>query len=607
MNGRARLGLPLAALAVALAATASGAADVLPDAARLLGWVRDLSAPVMEGRASGTAGADRAARYIADHFRRIGLRPAGDGGTYLQRFGVLTRVRLGPGNTVEVSTPAHAVMPFTAGADFLPFTFSDDGEVTGEAAFAGYGITAPPLGYDDYAGLDVRGRVVLVMTGEPRERDPQGPFRPPEHVHYTELRHKILNAREHGAAGIIVVENPSRADDAPRPIRGTTPAWGLAAVSATRAVGEALLRPAGLTLAVLAAEIDQRLAPRSRPLPGVRVRLRVALVREQGSTANVIGLLSGTDPSLREEAVVIGAHYDHLGRGSPFSLDPAHADEIHPGADDNASGTAAVMGLGEAFARSGGARRSLVFVAFAGEELGLLGSSHYVRHPPVPIERTVAMVNLDSVGRMHDNQLYAMGVDTGQGLRALVEQAAAGLDLKLVLRGDGVGPSDHTAFHNRERPVVFFFTGPHSDYHRASDTWDKINADGLQKAVAIAFRTARALADRDDRLAFVRVPPTAGSRPGGGGGYGPFFGIVPDFGESPVPGVLVSGVRPGSPADRAGLQAGDVIVRFAGVTVRTLDDLTFALRSRRPGDTVDVTYVHEGTERTAQATLEQRR
>jgi len=339
---------------------------------------------------------------------------------------------------------------------------------------------------------------------------------------------------------------------------------------------------------------------------GSTARLRVALVREHGQTANVVGLLPGTDPVLRDEIVVIGGHYDHLGRGSPFSLDAAHPDAIHPGADDNASGTAAVVGLAEAFARAGGARRSLLFVAFSGEELGLLGSTHYVRQPPVPIERTVAMVNLDSVGRMKDGQLYAMGVDTGQGLRALVEQAAAGLDVKLHLRGDGIGPSDHTAFVNRDRPVVFFFTGTHGDYHRASDTWDKVDAEGLRKVVAIAYNTARALADRDDRLAFVRVAPAAPPA-ARGGSYGPYFGSVPDFAENPAPGVRLSGVRPGSPADRAGFRPGDVIVRFAGVTVRTLDDLTFALRKQRPGDVVEVVYVRDGAEHAVQATLESRR
>jgi membrane-associated protease RseP (regulator of RpoE activity) len=217
------------------------------------------------------------------------------------------------------------------------------------------------------------------------------------------------------------------------------------------------------------------------------------------------------------------------------------------------------------------------------------------------------MLNFDMVGRMQEDRLHVMGVDSGQGLRALVEQAAAGLGLRLTLRADAVGPSDHTAFYTRDRPVLFFFTGTHGDYHRPSDTADKVNAEGLRKVVAIAYRVTRALADRDDRPAFVRVPggpPAAGES---ARSYGPYFGIVPDFAESPVPGVRLGGVRTGSPAERAGLRTGDVILRFAGVVVRTLDDLTFALRSKRPGDVVGVTFVRDGVETTVEATLESRR
>jgi hypothetical protein len=560
----------------------------------------------MDGRAAGTPGADRAAAYLVTEFQRLGLRPAGDAGGFLQRFEVLTSVRLAPDATIEVTAAGGAPRAFAAGTAFLPFTFSMDGDVTSEAAFAGYGITAPPVAYDDYAGLDVRGKVVLVMTGEPRETDAQGPFRPAEHFHYTELRHKVLNAREHGAAAVIVVENPGRGDRLAA-LRGTTPSWGIVAISARREVADAVLTPAGLDLTGLRDRIERGAAPASRLLPGVRVRVRSTLLRDRGTTANVVGIWPGSDPALAAEVVVVGAHYDHLGRGSPFSLAPDHSDAIHPGADDNASGTAALLGLAETLARSGAGRRSVVFVAFAAEELGLLGSTHYVGQPAVPLERTVAMVNLDSVGRLRDGRLHVMGVDTGQGLRALVEQAGQGLPAPLALRGDGVGPSDHTAFLNRGRPVVFFFTGPHADYHRPSDTWDRIDADGLRTVTTVAYRVVRALADREDRPAFVRVPggpPRAGA---GATGYGPYFGAVPDFGEAPQPGVRLGGVRPGSPADRAGLQAGDVIVRFAGVTVRTLDDLVFALRSRRAGEAIEVTYVRDGSERAVQAVLEERR
>jgi hypothetical protein len=600
-----------AALLLAVATTAltfglARAVEPIPEAARLLAWVRDLSEPAMDGRAAGTPGADRAAGYLTDQFRRLGLRPAGDAGGFLQRFEVLTGVRPAPGSQIDVLAAGAATRTFAGGAAFVPFTFSMDGDVTGEVVFAGHGITAAPLGYDDYAGLDARGKVVLLMTGEPREADPRGPFRPAEHFHYTALRHKIVNAREHGARAVLVVEPPGPGDRLTA-LRGATPSWGVVAISARREVGDAVLGPAGLDLATLRAEIDRTGAPVSRPVPGVRVRIRALLLRDRGTTANVVGLLPGGDPALAGEAVVVGAHYDHLGRGSPFSLAPERGDAVHPGADDNASGTAAMLGIAEAMSRSGAGRRTVVFVAFSAEELGLLGSAHYVSRPPVPLERTVAMLNLDSVGRLREGRLHVMGVDTGEGLRALVEHAGQGLPVSLALRGDGVGPSDHTAFLNRERPVVVFFTGPHGDYHRPSDTWDKIDAAGLRTVSTVAYRVVRALADRQERPAFVRVP--GGPRRAGTGatGYGPYFGAVPDFGESAQPGVRLGGVRPGSPADRAGLQAGDVIVRFAGVTIRTLDDLVFALRGQRPGDAIEVTYIRDGTERAAEATLEERR
>ena len=235
----------------------AGAAEWVPEAARLLGWVRDLSEPAMDGRAAGTPGADRAAAYVAREFQRLGLRPAGDAGGFLQRFEVLTSVSLAPGALLEVTAPGAPARAFASEQAFLPFTFSEDGDVLAEVVFAGHGITAPPLGYDDYAGVDVRGKAVLVMTGEPRETDPQGPFRPAQHFHFTELRHKVLNAREHGAAAVIVVERPGR-EDRLTPLRGATPSWGIVAISARREVADALLGAAGVDLAALSARIDRR-------------------------------------------------------------------------------------------------------------------------------------------------------------------------------------------------------------------------------------------------------------------------------------------------------------------------------------------------------------
>ncbi len=593
---------PLAALVILAAGVAHAAVPPVPPAEWLLDQVKILSAPDTEGRSSGTPGADRAARHIATVFQGAGLAPGGDSGTHLQAFPVTTGIRLGPANSFAVLAPPARSLAL--GRDFMPLAVSSDGGETGDLVFAGYGITAPDLRYDDYAGLDVRGKIVLVLTEEPRTRDPSSPFRRPEAYHYSERSHKIINAREHGARAIVLVAHPRASTDALPELRGISQPWGILAAAVTRAVADSLLASHGKRLPELADAIDQSFAPRSFPLAGVRVRLEVRLIRERGTTLNVVGILPGTDPRLEHEAIVIGAHYDHLGRGGEGSLAPDQVGVIHPGADDNASGTAAVMALARAFAAAGGAPRTLVFVAFAGEEMGLLGSSHFARTPPFPRGKTVLMLNLDMVGRLRDGKLYVAGVDSGDGLRATVIDAGRGLGLTPELRGDPFSPSDHTAFYTSGVPVLFFFTGAHSDYHRPSDTWEKLNPQGLETVTTFAARVVAAIASAAAAPAYVRLQ----AAPGGErrGGYGPFFGVVPDFGQPEQPGAKISGVRPGSPADKAGVRAGDIIVGFGGVAVKTLDDLTFALRAKRPGDRVEVVVVRDGREHRTEAVLEER-
>ena len=576
----------------------------------LIKQVRILSSPEMEGRASGTSGGARAAAYIAEEFRRIGLQPLGDHGGYLQAFEITTGIKLGKENRLILEL-SGARKIYEAGLAFNPFGSSDEGRFSGEVIFAGYGITAPELQYDDYAGLDVRDKIVLVMTHEPQERNQQGIFRRPEAFRYTEVRYKVINAREHGAKGIIVVTDPNNHEKEREGLfairGGGSASAGIFALNALRETVGAILSPAGKNLTVLQREIDETLTPRSFLVPGVVAHLQINLTREKGQADNVIGILPGRDPSLREEAVVIGAHYDGLGRGGENSLAPDRYGEVHPGADDNGSGAAGVIALAKAFAGSG-AKRTLVFVAFAGEEMGLLGSSHYVKNPPWPIEKSYAMINLDMIGRLENDRVYALGVDSAKELRPLIDEVANGLKLELHMSGEGFGPSDHMPFYAQARPVLMFFTGPHSDYHRPSDTADKINGGGLEKVVRLVFRTTARLADWSGPLAFVKMK---GDDPRSGreerSGYGAYFGSVPDFSESTVPGVRLSGVRAGSPAEKAGLKAGDIIVKLAGVTIRNLDDLVFSLRSKRPGDEVEVLYLRQGTELRARAMLEQRR
>ncbi|HEU4452593.1 MAG TPA: M20/M25/M40 family metallo-hydrolase [Longimicrobium sp.] len=318
---------------------------------------------------------------------------------------------------------------------------------------------------------------------------------------------------------------------------------------------------------------------------------------------NVVALLRGADPALSAEAVVIGAHYDHLGDGGQFSL--AQGDRsIHNGADDNASGVAALLDVAARLARGPKPARTIVFIAFSGEEMGLLGSAHYAAHPAIPLERTRAMLNMDMVGRLGAGPLIVYGTDTAEEWSAAVERAAAAEGVAVRTGGDGFGASDQTSFYARDVPVLHFFTNTHEDYHRPSDDWEKVDAGGLVKVAGIVERVAREVAGRSGALTFRRStapPPRAAS----GGGYGAYLGSIPDF--APMErGVRLTGVRAGSPAEKAGIRAGDVIVRMGEMEVRDLQDLTDALRAHKPGDVVPVAVLRDGAPVAVTVTLSTR-
>ncbi|HYH78272.1 MAG TPA: M20/M25/M40 family metallo-hydrolase [Longimicrobium sp.] len=319
-----------------------------------------------------------------------------------------------------------------------------------------------------------------------------------------------------------------------------------------------------------------------------------------GAGRNVVALLPGGDPALAGEAVVIGAHYDHLGHGGRFSMSPADT-AVHNGADDNASGVAALLAIAERLSRGPRPARTIVFVAFTGEEEGLLGSAFHAANPAVPLERTRAMLNLDMVGRLGAGPLIVYGVDTADEWRAMVDGAAAAEGVQVRGGGDGFGASDQTSFYARGLPVLHFFTNVHTDYHRSGDDWEKIDAAGLERVAAIVARVAREVSARPGALTFRRVAPVPRAA-ASGGGYGAYLGTIPDF--TPVPdGVKLSGVRAGSPAEQAGIRAGDVLVRLGEMDVHDLQGMTNALRAHKPGDVVRVDVLRDGTRVTVTATL----
>lgn len=573
-----------------------------PDRARAeVEWLAD---PARTGRGTGTPGGPAAAAWIAGRLAEAGLRPAFDPG-FLQTFEAPFRATLGGGNALAVGGAA------APGEGFQPFGFSDDGRVEGELVFAGYGITAPELGYDDYAGLDVKGKVVLVAQDFPREHDPASPFRAPSAYHHGEWRSKAINAREHGAAAIVGVRDAwahEGLDDLP-PWRGQVSSRaGLVAVRATLAA----LRAGGVDVAALAAPGEADGRPHSRAL-GVPARVAAEVHHETAETANVVAVLPGSDPALAGSCVLLGAHYDHLGYGGDASLAPEQLGTIHPGADDNASGVAALLAAARAMAAAGPARRTLVFAAFGAEELGILGSAHLARHMPAgcPAGTLQLMVNLDMVGRPR-GKLFVDGAGTARGLRDLVEALAdrpPRLPFALAFGGDGYGPSDHASFRAAGAPVLFLFTGAHGDYHRPGDVPAKLDYRGLAGVARLAARIAREAAEGAP-LAAVR----AAAAPGGGAprgerdrGYGAYLGAIPDFAERKAPGVLLSGVRPASPAEQAGLAAGDVLLKVGATRLLSLQDLAFALRAHRPGEEVDLEWERGGRRLAARARLGERK
>ncbi|MBX3467012.1 MAG: M20/M25/M40 family metallo-hydrolase [Planctomycetes bacterium] len=580
----------LALLSTGLLVRAGGEAASAIAGPRLHDHVRYLASDELEGRDTGSPGERLAGDYLARAFAEYGLEPLGEDGGYFLPFQVSGDARLVRA-ALRVEREGF-YRDFEPRRDATPFPFTASGKVDAPLVFAGYGITDPSRGYDDYEGLDVRGKAVLVLRHEPRERE--GQFS--NHAHFAT---KARNAAEHGAVALLVVTDPLHhpGDDALLPFGGGADELGVVAFHVKQSLVQGLFRLAGKDLTQVQREIDEALAPRSFDL-GARLAADVEVERTPVTARNVVGRLPGGDPKLAHEVVVVGAHYDHVGRGGHGSLDPNGSGEIHNGADDNASGTAGMLELARAFSGAGKRpRRSIVFVGFSGEERGLLGSQAFVRQPPLPLENVVAMINLDMIGRMRNESVEVGGVGTSPGFRALAERAVATQKLRATYDPSGYGPSDHASFYAAKVPVLFFFTGLHEDYHRPGDDAEKIDAEGAARVARAAFHCIDGIAEADERPGYVEVP-----RQARGGRGGPRLGVVLDRAQAGG-GVKVERVAEGGPAARAGLRAGDVIVRLGEVDIDTAADLTGALRQQKVGEPVTVVVLREGERVTLEVRL----
>lgn len=638
---------------------------------RLADHVTYLASDELEGRGVDTKGIEKAAQYIRDELAAAGLQPAVFRNSPFQQFAISVGaemgnpernrlVLLGPPGGDQDRDPRRIVLEL--GKDFNPLALGGSGSVEAPLVFAGYGISAPQHGYDDYDGLDVKGKVVVILRKEPQQEDPDSAFNGTRSSRHAYFSAKIANASEHGAAAVILVNDAldiqrSRAaarrrwnqllnrlaekkedlakdeltgdafarhrNDVVRlarqliatgeqltgdfdrllPIDGagrdsTHPKMPVFFVR--RATIDQLVQSAwGKSLADLEREIDQGPAPRSGPLTGWKAQCQSEIIHRKVQVKNVAAVLPGQG-TLADETVVVGAHYDHLGYGGDGSLARGER-AIHNGADDNASGTAALIEIARALAQTPpeGDRRRIVFVAFTAEERGLLGSGQYLRDPPYPLDTTVAMINMDMIGRLKDDRLILYGTGTAKPFDGWIEELNEQYGFQLKKEPGGYGPSDHAAFYGKKIPVLHFFTGSHPDYHRPSDDVDKVNFVGMERIANMVADMVVRVATVPDRPEYVAIQRAARRT----GGDRPYFGSIPDFGRE-IEGYPLMGVTEGSPAEAAGIREGDVIIQLGASKITGLEDFDSALRKFKAGDTVPVKIRRGDEELTVEVTLD---
>jgi Tol biopolymer transport system component len=528
-----------------------------------------------QGRGVGTAGLDASADWIAAEMKTMGVTAAGEGG-YKQGFEVAVELVRKPETSLTINGKSVAEAAFT------PASISASAQVSAQAVFAGYGIVARDLGVDDYKGINARGKVVVVRRFTPTKK----PFDNEDaRRRYSDIPYKAFEARQRGAVGLIVVDMPAKGEketpDAPLPeLSAKGKDAGIPIVVVTREAGASLVAARGRHTVTMSVAVE----PKKQPV------------------YNVIGKIPASAGDRLPGAVVVGAHYDHLGLGDDDSLAPDKKG-IHNGADDNASGVAALLDVaGALMARRAELRRDVYVVAFTAEESGLLGSRYFVDNLPdgLKAEDIAAMVNMDMVGRLRDNQVAVLGVQSALEWGDVLQPACDAARIRCSGGGDGYGPSDQTSFYSAGVPVLHFFTGSHFDYHKPSDDWQLINAAGGARIAQVVSAVAKTVANRDARLSYQRVampPPRGDVRQRGGS-----LGTIPAYGDTGAePGMILGDVRPGGPADKAGLRSGDRIIRIDSAEIRSVSDLMFVLREASPGQKARITVMREGKKLTVDA------
>jgi len=535
----------------------------------------------LKGRDSGTEEIKEAADYIASEFNAYGLEPIFDG-SYFQEFPFIKTIGLTENNSLIFMTRESEITPRLS-EEYTTIPFSGNASVKGKLVFAGFGISAPDLKYDDYNGIDVKDKIVIVFRNTPEPNVPHSEFDA-----HSPLRKKSSVARDKGALAIIFI-NPYDTNKTSDDLvefeydRGGS-ASGLAAVSIKRNIIENIFSSEGMKLKEIFDKIIETKTPSSFELKNSSADITTEIKEVEAISWNVGGYFEGSDPELKDEWLIIGAHFDHLGMGGEGSLYRGEEPQIHNGADDNASGTAGVLELAEKFAsQKDQLKRSVAFFTFSGEELGLLGSNYLANHLPFPAEDAIAMINMDMIGRLKDSSLIVYGTGTSSGWKDILNKYN-NYGFKLTFNDEGYGPSDHSSFYGAKIPVLFFFTGTHEDYHKPSDDTEKINFAGEKDVLNYVYDVAMNIDNNPERPDYLLVEKKESGQMFARKVY---VGTVPDFAGN-VDGYKISGVSEGSPAQIAGLQGGDIIISFGGKKISNIYDFTYALGDFVPGDVVDV-------------------
>ncbi len=611
---------PSASTAVAPAPTASGPAGFSPEILRqdLQHEVEWLADSKREGRMTGSAGAQASASWLQEYYQANGLQPVAGG--YLENFEFNAGERLVPGrNTIKVSVVGGGATDFKVDEDFRPLAFSDSGEVEGDVVFAGYGLSVPEghnePRYNSYDGLDVKDKIVLLLRYVPEGVDAQ---RRAQLNRYSGLRYKAMLARERGAKAVLVVSGPN-SPEAGKLLElvgdNTMANSGIQAVTISGAVADALLKPSGKSLKDAQTALDNE-NPHTAGgfvLPKVHVALQTGIEHIKHTDHNVLAAIPQGDTTAPQEWIVVGAHYDHLGYGNKASaLDRAGEEGlVHPGADDNASGVATVMEIAASLAHERAEhpekfRRGVIFADWSGEEIGLIGSVAFCEHPPVPQSTVAAYVNFDMVGRLRDNKLTLQGIGSSHFWPKEIEKRNVAAGFSLVLQNDPYLPTDTTSFYPKRVPVINFFTGAHDDYHRPTDTAEKLNYEGMERIAKFARQIVLDLASTPERPDYAHVQRSDQQAGGSRDTLRAYLGTIPDY-TTEVKGVKLSGVRGDSPAEKAGLKGGDVIVEFSGSKIANIYDYTYALDAVKIGTPVAVVVERDGQRVSLSVTPEARK